>query len=286
MRVTNTMLANNISASLFRQTALMYKTQEQIVTGKKINRASDDPVGISNALGYRNTINRIEQYDENITSGKMHIETSDNVLEIIAGLLNDAKTIAFDDNPAMRANLAQEVAAIREQILELANYKLDGDYIFAGDVTDTRPFDAAGAYFGDNSNKAFITGSGTQVNIATDGFDIFQSVTDIFAELTDLETDLLAGVSVNITNHIDPLEQAMDQVNVVRAENASAYKRLEATENHYQYFKVNMQELLSKTEDADLAEAIVSFQAQQTTYESTLATSSMIMQKSLIDFLR
>jgi flagellar hook-associated protein 3 FlgL len=216
----------------------------------------------------------------------MHIETSDNVLEIVAGLLNDAKTIAFDDNPAMRANLAQEVAAIREQILELANTKLDGDYIFAGDVTDTQPFDAAGTYFGDNGNKALIAGSGTQVNIATDGFDIFQSVTDIFTELTDLQTDLLAGVSADITSHIDPLEQAMDQVNAVRAENASAYKRLEATENHYRYFKVNMQELLSKTEDADLAEAIVSFQAQQTTYESTLATSSMIMQKSLIDFLR
>jgi flagellar hook-associated protein 3 FlgL len=47
-----------------------------------------------------------------------------------------------------------------------------------------------------------------------------------------------------------------------------------------------MQELMSRTEDADLAAAIVDFQAQQTAYESTLATSSMIMQKSLIDFIR
>ncbi len=72
----------------------------------------------------------------------------------------------------------------------------------------------------------------------------------------------------------------------MRAQNAGVYKRLEATENHYTYFKVNVEEMLSKTEDADIAEAIIDFQVQKTTYESTLATSSMVLQKSLIDFLR
>lgn len=286
MRVTNNMMADNINASLFRQTELMYKTQEQIITGKRINRPSDDPVGMSQALGYRNTISRFEQYDENITKGKMHIETMDNVLEMVVGLLGEAKTIAFDDNPDMRLNLAEEVAALRDQILDLSNYQLDGDYIFAGHATDTPPFDATGVYAGDNNSKGVIIGGTTQINIAADGFDIFQSAADIFTELEDLETDLIAGVSADITSHIDPLDRALEQVNNARAKNASAYKRLEATENHYGFFKLNMQDLLSRTEDADLAQAIVSFQAQETAYESTLATSSMIMQKSLIDFLR
>ena len=286
MRVTNTMMADNITASLLRQMKQMYQVQEQIVTGKRINRPSDDPVGMSNVLGYRNTISSLEQYNENISSGKMHIETMDNVLEMIADLLNDAKTIAFDDDPDMRTNLAQDVASIREQILDLTNYRINGDYIFSGDATDTQPFDVTGTYFGDNDTKDIMIGSGHQVAVAADGFDIFQSVTDIFTELTDLETDLIAGISTDIASHIDPLEQAIDQVRNVQAQNAAIYTRLEATENHYNYFKLNMEDLVSSEEDADIAEAIVSFQTQQTAYESTLATSSMILNKSLIDFLR
>lgn len=286
MRVTNTMMAENIKASLFRQTKLMYKTQEQIVSGKKINRASDDPVGMTSLLGYRNTISKLEQYDENIVQGKMHIETMDNVLEMVADLLKDAQNIAFDDNPALRLNFADDVSVIRDQILDLSNYQLDGDYIFSGDATDTQPFDTAGTYAGDTSSKTVIIGRSTQLDIAADGSDIFQGAVDIFTELSDLETDLIAGVATDITSHIATLESALDQVNEIRAENASKYGRMEATQNHYSRFKLNTQELLSRTEDADLAEAIVTFQAQETAYESTLATSSMIMQKSLIDFLR
>jgi flagellar hook-associated protein 3 FlgL len=286
MRITNTMSANNITASLFRQTEAMYKSQEQIMTGKKINRPSDDPIGMSTALGYRNTISSLEQYEENIAAGKIHIETMDNVLEMVADLLNDAKALSFDDNPEMRPVMAAEVATIREQILDFTNYQLNGNYIFSGDATDTAPFDNTGFYLGDNNNKDLVISSSTQVTIAADGSDIFQSVTDIFAELDALETDLIAGDSALIASHTDPLDKAIDQVNAVRAVNASTFKRLEATENYHAVFKVNMQDLLSRTEDANLAEAIVNFQAQQTTYESTLASSSMIMQKSLLDFLR
>jgi flagellar hook-associated protein 3 FlgL len=186
----------------------------------------------------------------------------------------------------MRLNLAEDVAAIREQILQISNYQLNGDYLFAGDMTDTAPFNAAGVYAGDNNDTEYIIGQNAQVDIAADGSAIFQGVSDIFAVLDTLETELIAGNSTGITNQIAPIDNAIDNINTIRAQNAGDYKRLEATENHYAFFKVNMEDLMSRTEDADIAAAIVDFQAQQTVYESTLATSSMIMQKSLIDFIR
>jgi flagellar hook-associated protein 3 FlgL len=280
------MLASNITANLFRQNALMYKTQEMIVSGKRINRPSDDPIGMSNVMGYRSTISSLDQYTENIGNAKMRIDTAENVLGIVTDLLNDAKGIAFDSNPDMRQNLAQDVAAIREQVLQIANYQLNDKYIFSGDMIDTTPFNAAGVYAGDNGNADYIIGKNAQVEIAADGGNIFQGAVDIFAVLDTLETELIAGNPTGITNQIVPIDNAINNINTIRAQNAGDYKRLEATENHYAYFKVNVEELMSRTEDADLAEAIIDFQAQQTTYESTLATSSMIMQKSLIDFIR
>ncbi|MGD9009250.1 MAG: flagellar hook-associated protein FlgL [Desulfobacteraceae bacterium] len=286
MRISNAMMAANIKASLFKQNGQMYKTQEMIVSGKRINRPSDDPIGMSSVMGYRSSISSLDQYSENISQAKIRIDTAENALEIVTELLRDAKNIAFDPDPDMRLNLAQDVASIRDQVLQISNYQLNGEYLFAGDLTDTAPFDAAGVYNGDNGNAEYMIGENAQVDIAADGSAIFQGASDIFAVLDTLETELIAGNPTGITNQITPLENAIDNINTIRAQNAGDYKRLEATENHYAYFKLNMQELMSRTEDADLAAAIVDFQAQQTAYESTLATSSMIMQKSLIDFIR
>jgi flagellar hook-associated protein 3 FlgL len=286
MRISNAMMAANIKASLFKQNGQMYKTQEMIVSGKRINRPSDDPIGMSSVMGYRSSISSLDQYSENISQAKIRIDTAENALEIVTDLLRDAKNIAFDPDPDMRLNLAQDVAAIRDQVLQISNYQLNGEYLFAGDLTDTAPFDAAGVYNGDNGNAEYMIGENAQVDIAADGSAIFQGASDIFAVLDTLETELIAGNPTGITNQITPLENAIDNINTIRAQNAGDYKRLEATENHYAYFKLNVQELMSRTEDADLAAAIVDFQAQQTAYESTLATSSMIMQKSLIDFIR
>lgn len=292
MRVTNQMMADNITAQLFRQTKQMAETQEHIVTGKRINRASDDPAGISSALSYRKTISSLEQYNDNITKAKLHIDTVDNVLDMVTDLLREAKEISFDSAPNLRTELAADVAEVRDQVLQMANYQIDGKYIFSGDSTDTEPFsyDPVGlswTYNGDGGTKDVIIGENMDVNLTADGSAIFgPDGANVLDVLDALETALTVPDPVAIKNQIAPLQSAVDRLNKVRAQNAGLYKRLEATENHYAYFKVNVEEMLSKTEDADVAEAIINFKVQQTTYESTLATSSMILQKSLIDFLR
>ena len=102
MRVTNKMMADNITAQLFRQTEQMAKTQERIITGKRINRVSDDPAGISSVLSYRKTIAGLEQYNDNIANAKLHIDTVDSVLGMVGELLREAKEIAYDTAPDMR----------------------------------------------------------------------------------------------------------------------------------------------------------------------------------------
>ncbi len=288
MRVTNKMMSDNITAQLFRQTEQMAKTQERIITGKRINRPSDDPSGISSTLGYRKTISSLEQYNENIKNAKLHIDTVDNVLGMVGDLLREAKEIAYDTTPDQRAQMAVEVAALREQVLQMTNYQLDGQYVFNGDTTDTPPFTTAPwTYGGDTGTKDVTIGENLSVNIAADGSAIFgPNGNNVFDILDRLETALTTDNAPAIEAEIAELDTAVDRINNVRAQNAGIYKRLEATENHYTYFKVNVEEMLSQTEDADIAEAIIEFQVQKTTYESTLATSSMVLQKSLIDFLR
>jgi flagellar hook-associated protein 3 FlgL len=288
MRITNQMMADNVTAQLFRQSEQMAKTQERIITGKRINRASDDPVGISSVLSYRKTINSLEQYNTNIAQGKLRIDTVDNVLEMVSDQLRDAKNIAFDTVPEMRAFMAEDVATIRDQILQMANYQLDGEYLFSGDNSAAAPYNSTTwLYNGDAGTKDVMIGENTTASLTANGADIFGPDTaNVFNILNDLEAALLVPDHAAIEAQITRLDSAVETITAVRAHEAGIYKRLEATENHNAYFKVNVEEMLSKTEDADVAEAIINFQVQQTTYESTLATSSMIIQKSLVDFLR
>jgi flagellar hook-associated protein 3 FlgL len=285
MRVSNQLMADSIKANLYKQARQLFKTQEHIATGKRINRPSDDPIGIGQVLGYRKRLASMKQYTENITNAKLHIDTTERILESVTTFLAEAKKIAADPNPEMRDSFAQQVTTIREQILQMANSQINGTYIFAGDRTDTQPFDSAGFYAGDTGSKDFSIGENLQIDLVADGSRVFQGASDLFTVLTQLHTALQAGDTGAITDQIIPLSDAIEQIKIVRVENAGRYKRLEATEQHYAHFKVNVEDLLSGTEDADMAEAIIDLKVQQIAYESTLATSAKIINRSLIDFL-
>lgn len=286
MRVSNQMMANNVKAALFRQTEQMLKTEEQIITGKCINRASDDPIGTQRILEYRKSISSMEQYTTNITNAKTYIDTVDEILNTVTELLNEARGFASDPSPDLRSTFAGEVGTICEQVLQLANSKINGNYLFAGDLTDTQPFDSSGTYAGDSGTKDYMIGDNIQVNLEADGSQVFQGVTDVFAALEDLQTALATDDATGITDQMETISDAIKQITKIRTQNAGRYKRLESAENHYDQFTMNLQQMLSRIEDADIAQAIIDLKVQETTYESTLATSAKIIQPSLIDFLR
>jgi flagellar hook-associated protein 3 FlgL len=291
MRVSNQMMAETVKINLSRITEQLIKSEEQISTGKRINRLSDDPTGIQQVLDYRQRLSKMTQYSENITNAKLYIDTVETILSSVSDLINDAKGFASDPNPELRTSFAEEVETLRNQVLQMANSQFNGQYLFGGDVSDTPPFDTAtGAYNGDAGTKDYLIGEGQQFNIMADGSEIFQgpNPNDVFTLLSNLQSELALGDTADasvINGYIGELDAAIDQITAVRAENAGRSTRLEATKNHYEYFSVNVENLLSSVEDVNMAEAIIDFQVQQTAYESTLAVSAKIIQRSLIDFL-
>jgi flagellar hook-associated protein 3 FlgL len=285
MRVSNKLMADNILANLGRHTEQILRTERRIATGKVINKPSDDPAGMGRVLNYRKTLSQIDQYNLTIDKAKTRVDYSETVLAAVSDLVQQAKNIAAGTDKENSATMAQNISEIKDQILSLANSKLNGNYIFGGSQTQTAPFAADGTYNGDHAQKQYLIGDNIQMNLNADGSDIFQSVTDIFAELDSLQVDLSAQDEVAIASHVQPLGDAADQVDAVRAENASKYKRLEISSTHWDSFKISVQDMLSQTEDADMTAEVINLQIQQTAYETTLATSAQIIQPTLLQFL-
>lgn len=297
MRLTNRLMADTVLNSLYKNTQQLLKLQEMVSSQKRINRPSDDPIGMRKILDYRKVLSSIDQYKTNITHGKTQIDLTESCLEAIDDLVLKARRIAVEQSAGElenRPTAAQEVKNIYDQILQLANTKLGDTYILSGHQTDTAPFsrdaDYNATYHGDDGDKRIIVGDNLNIKINVTGEDALRSGVDVFDSLRDLingleNPDTTAGTA-QIATQITPLSNALDQIKAVRSEAASTFIQLETTENQLANFKLNIEDMLSDTEDADMAQAIVELQIQQTAYETSLATAARILQRSLMDFLR
>ena len=292
MRVTNNQTAEIIMNDLYKNKQLLLDAQIRLSSQKKINKPSDDPIGMGKILDYREILSSIDQYKRNIDHGKTQIEVTETVLDEIDTLLNEAEEWAMDYGSGNSDNLRDtalvRVKSIYDAVMDLANTKVNDNYIFGGFVTDTVPFEHVNytaSYAGDDSDQEVLVGDNVEVKINATGTDIFYGGTDVFGSLETLINAIDADDPALARTEAANISSAIDQVQTVATESAVYYGRLESAENYLTRYKANIEDMLGNTEDANLERAIVELQLQQTAYEASLSTASKIIQRSLVDYL-
>lgn len=302
MRVTNKLMADTITSNLFKKTEQIFKTQNTVSSGKRINKPSDDPVGIGHVMDYRKTLSSIDQYNRNIAHGESQLNLTESTLGNVEKLIIRAKEVALSQatataNQETRQISAEEVKNIYDEILQMANTRLGNSYIFAGHKTDTVPFsrdldpDNPDFYRGDSGEHCIIVGENVDIKINVNGDEVFtgEGLSDgvnIFNILNNLKIGLESNDTDAISDQIDLLDNVLDQVINARAETGSKLNQLESTKNYWADFKLNVEQILSETEDADIIKAITDLQSQETAYQACLSSAAKIIQPSLMDFLR
>lgn len=291
MRITAAIMAEQIKANLTRQSTQLMQTQLKLATGRRINKPSDDPIGIAKALDYRTTLRTVDQYRRNIQDARHRLAVTESVLGQVSERVEQVKKMVVHPTPASRAVLAREIEHIRRQVLGLANEQHAGGYLFAGHRSDTVPFEQTSPYTyqGDGGSHAVVVGKGLTVRIEADGSRIFGDGPDsLFQLLDDIETALAAEPfdAAAVRDLFDPLYRAADRLKLTRSGLAADDKRLESTDAHWQGFANAVESMRQRVEDADITRAAIDMQVQQTAYEVLLATSARVIQPSLVDFLR
>ena len=124
----------------------LYRIQETLSTGKQINRPSDNPEGTRQVLNYRTILSNIGQYSENIDFGQRWCQATNDTLDTVSQSLLRCRELAQTqaDSTASqetRAVSAKEVEGMYQDLLDLANTKHEGRYLFAPERTETPPFD-------------------------------------------------------------------------------------------------------------------------------------------------
>ncbi|MGG7054079.1 flagellar hook-associated protein FlgL [Nitrosomonas sp. ANs5] len=185
MRVsTNTLYDQGVKSMLQQQHAL-FKTQQQISTGKRILTPADDPIGSARAHELSQAISINTQYAGNRGQAADSLKLLDHTLAGVTDLIQHVQSLAVTaGNAALsdsdRASIAIELRGRFEELLGLANSAdSEANFLFAGFQSKNQPFvqTAAGVqYAGDQGQRLVQVSSSRQIAVGETGQAVFERI--------------------------------------------------------------------------------------------------------------
>jgi flagellar hook-associated protein 3 FlgL len=291
-RVTQRTLNSRVSRNLQRNIAAMGKLQEQLSSGKQIQRPSDSPTGTVSSLRLRADIRRSEQYRRNADDGIGWLGTADNALTDTLDTVRRVRDLTLQGANAAtdataRTALAAEVTQLREHALALANTTYLGQPIFGGTANVTSAYDASGVYQGNTGAIERTVGAGTSVQVNLTGSTLFGPAgADLFKVLNDIQLNLTSNPAALTTTDLGNLDAAFLRLQDQLALVGARYHQVEAMGDRADSIKLDSTSQLSEVESIDLPETIMELQLREVAYQAALGAASRVLQPSLTDFLK
>lgn len=277
----------------------------QATSGKKLNHLSDNPSDMAYVLTIRSKIGQIEQFERNIESGKMFLNSSESALNQVMNSLYTVVGLAEQgaseqNGPDERRTLSDRIDQIRDEIMNYANTEVNGKFVFAGAYTDTQPFTKApdtvlpsGAvepgditYNGDSAAIDIQADFTITVQTNIPGDQVFTGATvDIFDRLQDLIVALRENDTTAIANQTGNFNELIEQVANTMGTIGNRTNHLNQIEGLLKNFKTSLTDKMSTLEDADMAEAISNLGREEVGLQAILQVGARINRTSLMNFL-
>jgi flagellar hook-associated protein 3 FlgL len=214
MRISTRQIYTQGVEAFQQQQQKLAKLQQQISTGVRLTKPSDDPAAASKILQLEQTVSLNLQYQSNINLAEQRLNQQDAVLANYDGLLIRVRELAIQANNApvdavSRNAIAAEIDERLNELLSLANtIDGNGDYLFAGYQNNSAPFTRATtgsrdfvSFNGDDGVRSVQISQNRQLEVDIPGREIFMEVPSAIAlrELpaaANVGTGLIAPASV------------------------------------------------------------------------------------------
>ncbi len=304
MRISTQTLFESGANSIGDLQSGLFKTQQQISSGRRILSPSDDPVGAARALDVTQSQSVNTQYGVNRQSANASLKAEEGTLSSVTSLYQDVQTaITSASNSALsdteRGFLATELSGRLNELLGLANARDGlGNYMFSGFQSDTPAYvqTASGAsYQGDQGQQLLQVDASRQMAVGNPGQAVFQGGgQDVFKTLTDLVNLLKTPVvtpadSANLTAGLasasSKMGLALDNVLTVRASVGSRLQELDSLDSAGEDRNLQYSQILSTLQDLDYTQALTQLSQQQFTLEAAQRSFVSTSNLSLFKFL-
>ncbi|MEQ9069780.1 MAG: flagellar hook-associated protein FlgL, partial [Gimesia chilikensis] len=181
-RLPSTMLSERLKTSLNSNARELSNLQQQVATGQKFSLLSESPAAALRTIILQSSLERQLQYQTNISTNQSLLAMSETAMNSVGDALNTAKTLALSGvgstvSDAERVALADQVAALRTQVINAGNTTFRGQYLFSGSLTNVAPFqelaDGQVVYNGDGHQVQSYIDTQTLLSNNFDGISAF-----------------------------------------------------------------------------------------------------------------
>ncbi|MFZ5814019.1 MAG: flagellin [Bacillota bacterium] len=295
MRVTNWMLLNS---AIYDLEALKekYANAQKAVNGRSLERPSDDPQRVVEAMDLAGVKVRLERAQRAGEDAREWLSITETSLSTMIDHLQSAEEIAIQagspasNEPTALANLATMVESLRDALKREMNAQHRGRYLYAGWATDVKPFVdnvTGGVDYAAVSTDLIIRdiapGFGIPINVPGNQL---QATGDMIQMLTDTANDLRAGNITSVTStRLGQIKKAMDNLIALRSGLGLQMKQVEQYEQYTRDGMINVEERLGKISGGDLAEAVLRMTEAQQAYQAAVASFSKALPVSLLDYM-
>ena len=318
MRATMGTTYRTLQAQINQMSNRLNNLRQIASSGKKLNKPSDDPTAVRPVLNTQSLLRANDRYLETMGTALDRLNNLDDHFDHMENILTNAyeTTIASLNGTYTaedRNSQADIISQIKDELLDIANAKYDGKYIFAGFEEQTQPFtvndtydpltyDPANSltwpvqYHGDNNTFSLEISPGEKVEVGISGSDLFLGDADndgavdpgkydIFAVLTRIEDAMRANDPDAIEAELSNLQNGTDQIRLERGKTGNIAAKVDRATGNLQDAQITLQETLSRYEDADIVGAITNMTQQENALEAALQVAAQVSQLSILDYL-
>lgn len=294
MRITQSMMSDRMLRNLSNSYSDLNKYSEQLSSGKKITKPSDDPVVATKGMSYRTEVRDVEQYKRNLSEAQSWIDNSDSALSNATSALQRIRELAVQASngtyeEGQRGNIAEEVDQLKEQLATIANTQVNEKYIFNGSATNTAPVainEDGSATVDFNSNAVNLTlSNGVDMKINVDGGAVFGE--KLFNDLENFSAALRSdGSDEDLDQYIGLIDENVNNLVNERADIGARMNRMDLVASRLGDQELSATELMSNNEDAEMEEVIMNLVSQEAVHRAAMSAGARIIQPTLMDFLR
>ena len=168
MRITQQTIFDGFMKHINDNRAEMHDLQQDIASGKKITKASDDPLKFKRARLLQEQIREKEGYQDRINTARNTLDIAEQSLqEVINGLIeiksNVTRAVNSTHDSASFTAIKQELESLKEELVASFNAKDVNGYIFGGVGNDTQSYT-----IDPNSGTVVSNGSNDSLSLEVD----------------------------------------------------------------------------------------------------------------------
>ena len=180
------------------------RTQEQIASGQRVLKPSDDPVASTRILEIESDLAISKQYQRNIDNVEGRLQRAEVQIDNVEGVIDRVRELVIQAGSGALTNqdrqqITVEINQRLEELVDLTNARDEnGNYIFSGFKTDTASFAAVG------DNYAFQGDEGVRFEQVANGLNIASSESGkaLFADIATVNNNVAVLAGVNNTSDV------------------------------------------------------------------------------------